>query len=64
MVSKQTFEYESEQFHITVSIGIAFSNDAESANDLLANADKALYQAKKTGRNRIVTYKAKEKAAE
>jgi diguanylate cyclase (GGDEF)-like protein len=60
MVSKQTFEYESEQFHITVSIGIAFSNDAESANDLLAHADQALYQAKESGRNRIVAYSAKE----
>lgn len=58
IVSKQPFEYESKQFHITVSIGIAFSNDAESAGDLLAHADQALYQAKKLGRNRIVTYKA------
>ncbi|GAX60878.1 response regulator receiver modulated diguanylate cyclase [Candidatus Scalindua japonica] len=56
MVSKQSFKYESKQFHITVSIGIAFSNDAESANDLLAHADQALYQAKETGRNRTVIY--------
>ncbi len=53
------FEYESNQFHITVSIGIAFSNDAELINDLLAHADQALYQAKKTDRNKIVTYTAK-----
>jgi two-component system cell cycle response regulator len=58
MVTKQTFEYKSEQFHITVSIGIAFSNDAESANDLLAHADQALYQAKESGRDRIVVYQA------
>ena len=42
MVSKQTFKSESKLFHITVSVGIAFSNDAESANDLLAHADQAL----------------------
>ncbi len=57
LVSKQLFEYESAQIRITVSIGIAFSNDAESANELLAHADQALYQAKETGRNRIVAYK-------
>jgi two-component system cell cycle response regulator len=58
MVIKQTFEYKSEHFHITVSIGIAFSSDAESANDLLAHADQALYQAKESGRDRIAVYQA------
>ena len=58
VVSEQLFEYESKQFHVTVSIGIAFSNDAELINDLLAHADQALYQAKKTDRNKIVTYTA------
>lgn len=58
VVSDQLFEYDSKQFHITVSIGIAFSNDAELINDLLAHADQALYQAKKTDRNKIVTYTA------
>ena len=64
MVSTQSFKCESKQFHITVSIGIAFSNDAESANDLLVHADQALYQAKESGRNRIVIYKTREKSAE
>ncbi len=59
MVSEHLFEYESNQFHITVSIGIAFSNNAESANDLLAHADQALYQAKKAGRNTTLTYTTK-----
>ncbi|MCP4268313.1 MAG: diguanylate cyclase [Candidatus Brocadiaceae bacterium] len=58
VVSEQLFEYESQHFHVTVSIGIAFSNDAELINDLLAHADQALYQAKKTDRNKIVTYTA------
>jgi two-component system cell cycle response regulator len=64
MVSKQPFEYEEKKLHITVSIGIAFSNNAESANDLLAHADQALYQAKETGRNKTVTYIAKEEFAD
>ncbi|OHB87849.1 MAG: hypothetical protein A3D13_09305 [Planctomycetes bacterium RIFCSPHIGHO2_02_FULL_40_12] len=56
MVSKHSFEYGSKQFYITVSIGIAFSNDAKSIEDLLAHADQALYQAKKTGRNKVATF--------
>jgi two-component system cell cycle response regulator len=64
MVSKQSFGHESKQFHITVSIGIAFSNDAESSDDLLAHADQALYQAKESGRNRIVDYKADDKSGD
>ena len=64
MVSEHLFEYESNQFHITVSIGIAFSNNAESANDLLSQADQALYQAKDTGRNKTATYMDKEEFAD
>ena len=56
MVFEQPFEYESKRFSVTVSIGIAYSNDAESINDLLAHADQALYQAKEENRNKIVTY--------
>ena len=62
LVSEQPFEYESKQFHITVSIGIAFSNDEKLINDLLAHADQALYQAKETGRNKTVIYTAKNNA--
>ena len=64
MVSEHLFEYESNQFHITVSIGIASSNNAESANDLLSQADQALYQANDTGRNKTVTYMDKEEFAD
>ena len=62
MVSKLSFEYESKQFHITASIDIAFSNDAESANDLLAHTDQTLYHVKEFGRNRIVAYEANNKS--
>lgn len=39
---------------ITVSTGVAISNHSTSVDSLLAAADKALYQAKDAGRNRVV----------
>jgi diguanylate cyclase (GGDEF)-like protein len=38
---------------ITVSIGMATLNASDDAESLLARADKALYAAKKQGRNRF-----------
>ena len=42
--------------NVTVSVGAAIASAAgESANELLKRADEALYQAKRQGRNRVVT---------
>ena len=43
-----------ENIRCTVSIGVAeYPNDAQSLNGLIDQADKALYQAKAQGRNRV-----------
>ncbi len=43
--------------NFTVSIGVAcFPDDAQSAEELLNKADRALYQAKKEGKNKIVAW--------
>lgn len=60
-VEERLFIHGSSQFNIRVSIGIASSNDSNSLNDLIAHADHALYQAKETGRNKVVTYIPEEK---
>jgi diguanylate cyclase len=52
------FTGDSDPVAITVSVGIATLGRGESARDLLRRADKSLYQAKKEGRNRVVTAKA------
>jgi diguanylate cyclase (GGDEF)-like protein len=42
---------------ITISIGLAaFPEDGKSPEDLLRSADEALYESKRTGRNRVTAY--------
>lgn len=42
---------------ITISLGInSFPDYGDSVDEILSNADKALYHAKNTGRNRVVLY--------
>lgn len=43
--------------HITVSIGVAeCSSELQEAEEVLKNADKALYKAKNEGRNQVILY--------
>ncbi|WP_391090181.1 diguanylate cyclase [Vibrio sp. NH-UV-68] len=48
---------EQRRFHddlsITVSMGVASSNNCKSTQELLISADKAMYRAKQNGRNRV-----------
>lgn len=42
------------QVRTTVSIGVTVTFDGESVDQLLARADQAMYQAKRTGSNRVI----------
>ena len=43
-----------ESLDVTISAGIALYKKGSSINDLIKNADEALYKAKEYGRNRVV----------
>lgn len=58
-VEQTTFEsHNGEPLHITISAGVAvFPDDAQTERELIEAADKALYEAKQTGRNKVCVYK-------
>ncbi len=51
------WKIENSQFYITMSIGVvSYPEHGDSASTLLKNADIALYEAKREGKNRYVLY--------
>lgn len=58
MISRLPFHFQNENIQITMSFGMA-AFDADADNNLLfERADKALYKAKKRGRNRVERWQA------
>lgn len=55
-IENNNFTYKGEKIKVTISIG-AEINHTESPDEFLNNADKALYQAKQSGRNKTVLFK-------
>ena len=58
IVAEHLFKHNLSQFNITISMGITSYNSFmdQSPIEILELADKALYQAKKAGRNQLVEY--------
>ncbi|WP_286239455.1 bifunctional diguanylate cyclase/phosphodiesterase [Neptuniibacter halophilus] len=54
---RQPFRIEGNDYYVTASVGISlFPEDGDSAEILLRNADSAMYEAKREGRNRYCLY--------
>ncbi len=56
-IEAEIFSQGLEKVRLTISIGIAhFPRDGRTPEELIAGADKALYAAKESGRNRVVDF--------
>ena len=56
-IETHEFFYNGVQINLTASIGIGSNLDKlEDAHQMIECADKALYKAKETGRNKVLTY--------
>ena len=56
-MTKKFFLNNNERVLVTFSAGVAFRNSDEDQEDLIGRADKAMYIAKTTGKNRVVAAK-------
>ncbi len=52
-ISQMEFE-KHPRLQVTASFGVSSSKSSQSAKDLYEKADKALYEAKRAGRNRVI----------
>lgn len=55
-IEKRNFEHDGLNVKITISAGVALLEEDYEGRDLIDAADRALYQAKKAGRNLVVVY--------
>jgi len=53
-LTRHFFMHDNEKVLITFSAGVALRRPREEQTDLVKRADKAMYQAKQTGKNRVV----------
>ena len=56
MVEESSFQHLNQEIKVTISIGITSypENDISKVEDLIEKADHSLYQAKETGRNKVI----------
>ena len=54
LIDDEQFEFEGTRMDVTISLGVAEWNESfESGEDIVRAADQKLYEAKRTGRNRV-----------
>ena len=60
VVSKNKFLFNNHKIQITFSAGVELRSNNKSVSQAISNADKSLYKAKNTGRNKIIFWNGKE----
>jgi two-component system cell cycle response regulator len=55
-VSRKRFEHGGKVIPVTISVGVAVGHGPKDAQPLIAAADAAMYEAKRTGRDRVVLH--------
>jgi diguanylate cyclase (GGDEF)-like protein len=64
-VENTSFDVDGQQISSTVSIGIAsFPDEVGNVFDLLDKADQALYECKRTGRNKVTSFSSVQPTSE
>ena len=58
LISVTEFTYKKQALHVTISCGVASFFDKDTPTSLFERADKALYRAKHSGRDRVESLKA------
>lgn len=54
---KSVCEFDCQNFNVTISMGVSqYDQSYTTTEQIYKNADKALYRAKKSGRNRVIIY--------
>ena len=60
-VQELKIDWDSQEVWVTVSLGVVSYNDgAATADEMIAMSDLALYEAKNSGRNRVIEYKMRD----
>ncbi len=55
-VANTPLYYKDQVLHITITIGFSYQKNHYNIDELISEADKALYQGKRSGKNQVVCY--------
>ena len=58
-VKRDFLVYKGKELKVTISLGVAFLQDGDTGESLFERADRALYKAKRSGRDKVMVSQAK-----